>query len=236
MHILFFFMFDTHMLKNNSIYKYHYFVKKLIKKGDTVIDIGANLGYYSGIFRRLVKNSGKVICFEPMPPFFNVLTWAYSSKTNMTLHNVALGNENKTTKIFQPNPEKSYFRTGLSSIANQDTDLKKGITYDIEMKKGSSLLENLHEIQYIKMDIEGYEKIVLQELEGIIKKYQPIVQVEIWEGNRDEVFLLMEKLSFQPYSLYKNKLIKDFDNSIEPGDYLFIHKSKETEVLERLQN
>ncbi|MBK8820698.1 MAG: FkbM family methyltransferase [Saprospiraceae bacterium] len=99
----------------------------------------------------------------------------------MTLHNVALGNENKTTKIFQPNPEKSYFRTGLSSIANQDTDLKKGITYDIEMKKGSSLLENLHEIQYIKMDIEGYEKIVLQELEGIIKKYQPIVQVEIWK-------------------------------------------------------
>ena len=35
------------------------------------------------------------------------------------------------------------------------------------------------QIQYIKMDIEGYEKIVLQELEGIIKKYQPIVQVEI---------------------------------------------------------
>ena len=90
--------------------------------------------------------------------------------------------------------------------------------------------------RYIKMDIEGYEKIVLQELEGIIKKYQPIVQVEIWEGNRDEVFLLMDKLSFQRYSLYKNKLIKDFDNSIEPGDYLFIHKSKETEVLERLQN
>ncbi|MBK6785917.1 MAG: FkbM family methyltransferase [Saprospiraceae bacterium] len=60
--------------------------------------------------------------------------------------------------------------------------MKKGITYDIEMKKGSSLLENLHEIQYIKMDIEGYEKIVLQELEGIIKNINPSFR---WKSGKE---------------------------------------------------
>ena len=38
-------------LKSNIIYKYHYFDKKIIQKGDVVLDIGANLGYDSNIFR-----------------------------------------------------------------------------------------------------------------------------------------------------------------------------------------
>ena len=44
---LFFVMYRWGLLKNKKEYEYHYYIKNLINEGDVVIDIGANLGYYS---------------------------------------------------------------------------------------------------------------------------------------------------------------------------------------------
>ena len=45
------FAYNLDLLKNDQIYKYHYFSKYLINEGDTVLDIGANVGYYTYLFR-----------------------------------------------------------------------------------------------------------------------------------------------------------------------------------------
>ena len=60
------FLYRTGLLKYISTYEYHYFVKYLINEGDIVIDIGANLGYYSFIFSRWAGNSGKLYAVEPI--------------------------------------------------------------------------------------------------------------------------------------------------------------------------
>ena len=49
------------------------FLKKIIHEGDTCIDIGAHLGYYTLELSRLVKDSGKVVAIEPMSSFHNTL-------------------------------------------------------------------------------------------------------------------------------------------------------------------
>ena len=41
-------------LKNNRNYQFNYFVKRIVKKGDYVVDLGANLGYFSRIFSNIV--------------------------------------------------------------------------------------------------------------------------------------------------------------------------------------
>lgn len=54
LHNSFYFLFDLKLLKYNSTFKYHYFVRNLIEKDDYVLDLGANLGYFAKNFSRLV--------------------------------------------------------------------------------------------------------------------------------------------------------------------------------------
>jgi len=48
-------------------------VKKEIKENDIILDVGANIGYYSLIFAQLIGKSGKVYSFEPDPTNFEIL-------------------------------------------------------------------------------------------------------------------------------------------------------------------
>jgi FkbM family methyltransferase len=236
LHIGFVLLYDWGLLKKDPAYKYHYFVKHLVKEGDCVVDIGANLGYFSKIFSRLVKKTGRVICVEPVPPFFSTLQWALRNKTNCTLHNKALGLENKTVTMNLPKLN-GQFRTGLAHIANAATDGADDFTFEVELVRGSSLLADLPAIHLIKCDIEGYEEYVLPEIKAIIAKHRPIIQVETWGTHIVPVHALMQELGYIEYRIYQNKMVKDMPAGFEFGDsdYLFIHNSAEAALVQKLR-
>lgn len=50
---MFYWMFDFNLLKGKQAFKYHYLIKKVIQPDFVVVDIGANLGYFSKNFARL---------------------------------------------------------------------------------------------------------------------------------------------------------------------------------------
>jgi len=67
-------------------------LKKNVKKGDTVVDIGAHIGYFTIILSDLVGNDGKVIAFEPNPITFSILkkNIETNSLSNVILENLAI--------------------------------------------------------------------------------------------------------------------------------------------------
>lgn len=203
-------------------------VKELIQDGDVVIDIGANLGYFSKTFSRLSPN-GKVICIEPLPQYYSILKYFLSSKKNIEIHNVALGKDAGEVTMILPK-SNGMIRTGLPYISKSD-EKSEHPTQQVQIVNPNSLLKNLSKIDYIKCDIEGFEWIVFQELKEVLKQYQPIVQIEISTENRREMIPFFTDLGYVQYGINDFKFVKEDGKQIEPGDYLFVPKSRKSLII-----
>ena len=227
MHRGFYFLYDLGVLKSDKRFKYHYIVKQLIKKDFTVIDIGANLGYFAKIFARLTPQ-GKVICIEPILPFYQILQKFLSPYPYVIIHNIALGEEEGIVEMVLPE-SNGMIRTGLPHIVDKTEDIGGQKTAQVKVKKGSELFGSLTRIDYIKCDIEGYELIVFNELLPVISKYRPIIQVEISETNIDNLVDYFDQLEYCQYGICDFKIIREKGQQREIGDFLFIPKEqKET--------
>lgn len=223
----FFFLYHAGLLKFTDGYRYHYFVKNLIKPGDTVVDIGANLGYFTKLFSKWTGNNGKVIAIEPVPLYNKIILWATGRQKNITLYPFALGKENK--KIFLVTPDHfGYLRTGLPFVYDDEskTDISEyEFSFEAEMKKASDLFESFQKIDYLKCDIEGYEEVVIPEILPVLEKFKPIIQIETWGEHKPVVEKLLTGVGFEKYYLAGAALKKAVAGEQDPGgDLIFIHK------------
>ncbi len=221
LHRLFRFAYTSGYLKNDPVYKYHYYVKNLIKPDDVIVDFGGNLGYFTTIFAGLVPQ-GRVIAVEPVVPFFETLQWATRNFPNVTLYNYALGTEEKSIQMSVPK-NYGYLRTGLASVAEKDAPPEEHYLFDVQMKKASGLLASLPVINYIKCDIEGYEEYVLPEIRSLLEKHKPILQIETWGTHKKVVDDLMLELGYEKYTLKDGALVRIGAHDAGEGDYIFIY-------------
>lgn len=225
----FFFLYNMSLLKFSESYKYHYYIKRLINKGDVVIDIGANLGYYSVLFAKQTGTTGKVYSVEPIKVFNNIFNEVAGKYNNITLYPFALGTEEKVIQLVS-NPNIGYFRTGLPHVYDsaRDGDMKNiEFSFDAQMKIPSKLFEPLDRINYIKCDIEGLEYEVLSNMKEIIRKHKPKVQVEVWGQNEKLITELFDDMGYIPYKVSKNKMVSLKSTCLKiEGDYIFVHKDQ----------
>lgn len=144
-------------------------VKNTICRGDTVLDIGANIGYYSLIFSELAGESGHVFAFEPEPDNFNILKKNISINhcNNITLINKGVSDCQGRSKLFLCSENKGMHRAYRSILC--------GESIDIEMITGDSFFCN-HDgrIDFIKIDIEGFEYNAISGMKNIIEKNRSI--------------------------------------------------------------
>lgn len=201
--------FKLGLLKNHPSYQWHYFVQLLVKEGDYIIDIGANLGYFTPQFAGKVKNSGHLYCVEPVAPFRHQLRKLTAGKPNVTVLPYALGEENEKAVVLGIPAEFTklgYLRHGTTSLLHGSGRADGNYSFEATMKKGSDLFADLPKLDYIKCDIEGYETVVLPEMKPVLQKYQPMVQLETWGEQLMSMYHFFKDLGYQAYFLQENKL------------------------------
>ena len=228
--------FKLGVLKNNSSYKWHYFVSSLLKEGDYILDIGANLGYFTLQFAKKVKSRGHLYCVEPVAPFQKQLKKLIVNKPNITLLPYALGEENDKKVILGIPTEfqkLSYLRHGTTTLLHGGNRADGKYSFEATMKKGSELFASLPRLDYIKCDIEGYETVVLPEMKNVIEKYQPLVQLETWGEQLMTMYHFFKGLGFQAFYLEKGKL-KPLESNEQSrwadSDILFVPGSKRDRI------
>jgi FkbM family methyltransferase len=150
--------------------------KKEIKTGQTVLDIGANIGYYTLIAAKLVGPRGKVYAFEPDPDNFSLLKKNIESNgyTNVILANQAVSDKTKTAKLFLNKTNKGDHRL-YDSHDNRSSISVQTVKLDDFFKKLNK------KIDFIKMDIQGSEAGALKGLKLLIRKNSGVKLItEFW--------------------------------------------------------
>lgn len=224
--------YQTGFLKRNPEYKWHYFIKNLVKKEDTIIDIGANLGYFSFIFGNIIDNTGALYCVEPVEPFRNILKKILPAQKNIYILPFALGDKDEAN-ITMGMPAwlegLGYLRHGTVSVLNENDISQNKFVFTATIRKADDVFKDFKKIDYIKCDIEGYERIVIPCLKKILVKHQPLVQLETWGEQLPQMLSFFDEIGFSPYHLNNNRLVAcqqmNFDE-IADSDILFVHKNK----------
>ena len=185
--------------------EYNYYLPQLVGRGATAIDIGANLGYYTRPLSAIVGDEGRVYAVEPVPVIFDVLKRNVAGCNNVTLLNYALGSEERTIEMANDSVAAAgYFGTGRNFVSDGELS-GEAIKFSAEMRRGSRLFADLERVDFIKCDIEGYERVVIPEMRAIIERHHPTVLIETDGDTRQEIIEMFTQMGYRAYMLEDGK-------------------------------
>ena len=157
-------------------------VKDKVKKGWHILDVGADIGYYSLLFSSKCGPSGAVAAFEPDPepwPYLNenIKMFKYS---NIYPFNFALSNHSGV----------GMMKSGGKGQLFPDKEGTEEKTFTVKMFPLDDFWKELSwkKLDLVKIDVEGAELSVLMGMEKVIKKYHPHLLIEIHPRQLKEVF------------------------------------------------
>jgi FkbM family methyltransferase len=177
-------------------------VAKLIAPGQTVIEMGAHIGYLTIYFSDLVGDGGRVVAFEPSEQNLRYLRNNVGDIANILVEPVAVSDYIGEADLF------------VEDLTGQNTSLVE--SYDIleQNQKSAGLQVNVvretvgvttldayceaHGLapDFVKIDVEGAEESVLLGAVGTLRRHRPIVLVEITRRHK-EIYELLRGLEYQ---------------------------------------
>jgi FkbM family methyltransferase len=177
----------------------------VLKEGDVVLDIGANIGYYVLIESRLVGANGKVYAVEPVQGNLELL------KKNVRLNNL------KNVDIFQLafgecNEESEIYVSNICNQCSMDKNSVGGKIIGIQSVSKETVdtfLKNKPSPSLIRMDVEGYEYEILngmpQTLKGDLKILVEL-HANILHEKLGEIFKILDSNNFRVrFAVFEDK-------------------------------
>lgn len=175
-------------------------MRKIVNKNDVVIDIGANIGYFSAVLSELVGQNGKVYSFEPISPISDLVTKMknFNKLDQIQLYNCALSNTDGKAyiKVSTLSPGISKFTTLDDAIKQNKRRPNSVIEVPCYALDNILLSEKINKLDYIKIDVEGAEPLVFSGAKKIIQKFLPKIT---WEFN----LVPYKKQGLKPLNLLK---------------------------------
>ena len=155
------------------------FLHRFLRPDMVLADVGANQGEFT-LFAAKRLTAGQVISFEPVQSLFRQLQENVSLNQfkNVSVFNVGLSNQKGRIPVYMASDEAGE-NEGLASIF-QSADRNR-LVEEIELEMLDTLTERLRlsRLDFIKIDVEGAELMVLQGARRTIEKFQPVVMLEI---------------------------------------------------------
>lgn len=199
-----------------------------VQRGNTVLDVGANIGINTIRLSKLVGETGKVYAFEPVPDTAGRFrsNMSLNSCINVSLFECALSEENTTISM---NNSKEEENKGAFNLRSPDGE---GVA--VAVYNGDHLLSQQHigRVDLIKIDVEGLEWSVVKGLEQTIAMYKPVIVVE-WDPAYQQqmnvnvgqwsAFVSSNNYTVYQISRFQLSMLEDIRDAVE-GNLLLINK------------
>lgn len=181
--------------------------QQIVKKGDIVYDIGANVGFYTLLSAELAGEGGKVFAFEPLPK--NIFYLKKHIKINKFNNVIVIeaGVSDKKGKL-------NFIKGENNAVGrlNEKGQLKVISVVLDDLLKGGEILPP----KVLKIDVEGAEALVLKGGQLILKKYHPLIFLSLHgKTARKECFSILKDCG------YVLKSIEDFNASENNEVFIF---------------
>lgn len=167
-------------------------LKKMIKKNWRVIDIGANIGYYTILLGKLVGDKGEVYAFEPDKDNVSTLSTNVLANNfnNIKVIEGAISDNTGTTKLYVSKENNGDHRTYNNG--------EKRKSYDVNSYSLDSFFSTKKRIDFIKIDIQGSEMQAFLGMKNILKNNPNIIIIcEFWpEGLLKAGYTPLQFLTF----------------------------------------
>jgi len=220
---------------------------RLLLAGDTVLDVGANVGEVSLLSARRVGPSGRVIAFEPVDAIADALQANVDRNhlPQVEVHRLGLGDVAGSFDLYASygHAPGAELNLGMGSL-HGDPSVDRRIQ-SVEVRPLDVLVPSLalQRIDFLKVDIEGAELACLRGAAETIVRFRPVIAVEVQiqsaaAAGHDGAELLgyLEELGYGFYRLGERGRLESLDASVLEAhqDVVCIHVDGPADVRARL--
>jgi len=150
-------------------------VTEVVHEGFVAIDVGAHLGYYALILSRIVGSNGQVIAFEPIPSNFQILSDNIGLNRCKNIQAVNKAVSDRCGRFEGTLPTESTLPSSFTLLKNEGA--KK---ISLELVSLDEFLKDWERpVDFIEIDVEGAEGLVIEGARKTIESYHPTLLVEV---------------------------------------------------------
>jgi FkbM family methyltransferase len=193
--------------------------RNIIKPGDTVFDIGANIGIHTVFMSQQVGSAGSVHAFEPVDFLARRLVGHLhlNGCENVKLTKAAVGDTEKTITFWQVDENEARLGNSSAMANNIVRGLAaKGAAKEVKVPQVAldNYIKDLNGVvKLIKLDVEGYELAVLRGAKKLLDEHKPILIMEFMPKRLEDLGIAIEE--------YQALLENDYDCfTVHSANYL----------------
>jgi FkbM family methyltransferase len=152
--------------------------RAVCRPGDTIFDVGANIGTETVCFSDIVGSAGAVCSFEPFPPNVDQLRRNVdgADNRNITILPLALGDADGELRFAIPPPDNSgvghVVAAGGGPADAEEVIVVRSTTLD-------ALHSGLPRPSFVTIDVEGYEEAILRGAGRLLSETRPVIVIEV---------------------------------------------------------
>lgn len=200
--------------------------ERMVAEDSVVVDIGANIGYYSLVAAAKAR-AGKVFAFEPHRGSFRQLqdNIQLNGLTNIEPVPFAVTRSAGTTSLFLA-PADNSGMTSLQRGGGPDWNTQPITTLSLDTWAEE---RNINRIDLIKMDIEGSELEALNGMTTVLQQKRPAILIEIADvllrrhgGCKEDVYALMKKFGYRPFRVMEDSSLQPAPEGLEDELVVFL--------------